>query len=155
MVKIRQKKSFLALPKIVCNQDVVWDVVWDASGQDTHTRGGEEKDRKREEQRAAAKLARPCDGERGVVLVRRGGRCSGSRGRRNSRSRVGSSGRAEWKREEKRWKIKTYKSAAAAAAVEWGGMGRSGAACSSGFGRSSSSSSSDFSRLGMEWDAEY
>jgi hypothetical protein len=113
-------------------------------------------DRKREEQSAAAKLARPSDGERGVVLVRRGGRCSGSRGRRNSRSRVGSSGRAEWKREEKRWKIKTYKSAAAAAAVEWGGMGRSGAACSSWFGgRSSSSSSSDCSRLGMEWDAEY
>lgn len=98
---------------------------------------------------------RASDGERGVVLVRRGGRCSGSRCRRNSRSRVGSSGRAEWKRAEKRWKIKTYKSAAAAAAVEWGGMGRSGAACSSRFGRSSSSSSSDCSRLGMEWDAEY
>ncbi len=152
-MKIRPKKSFLALPKIVCNQGVVWDVVWDASGQDTHTRGGE-RDRRREEQSAAAKLALPSDGERGVVLVRRGGRCSGSRGRRNSRSRVGSSGRAEWKREEKRWKIKTYKSAAAAAAVEWGGMGRSGAACSSWFGRSSSSSS-DCSRLGMEWDAEY
>jgi hypothetical protein len=41
-------------------------------------------------------------------------------------SRVGSNNRAEWKQEEKRWKIKTYKSTT----LEWGGMGTSGAMCS-------------------------
>ncbi len=63
-------------------------------------------------------------------MVHNGGKCSKSRGRRNSMSRVGSNNRAEWKQEEKRWKIKTYKSTT----MEWGGMGRSGAMCSISIG---------------------
>ncbi|CAN5966458.1 unnamed protein product [Sphagnum jensenii] len=90
-----------------------------------HTRG-EERDMERKEHSVEAKLTHPNDGKRGIVLVHKGGKCSKSKGRRNSMSRVGSNNRAEWKQEEKRWKIKTYKSTA----LEWGGMGTSGAMCS-------------------------
>jgi hypothetical protein len=108
------------------------------------TRGGKKRTWWKKKHNVKAKLACFNNGEQGVVLVCKGDRCS--------RSRVGSNSRAEWKLEEKRWKIKTYK--LVASIVEWGGMGRNGAMCNNWFGRSSNSLSNYF-RLGMERDAKY
>lgn len=95
----------------------------------THMRG-EERDMERKEHSVDAKLTHPNDGKGGIVLVHKGSKCSKSKGRRNSMSRVGRNNKVEWKQEEKRWKILTYKSIA----MEWGGMGRSGAMCSISIG---------------------
>jgi hypothetical protein len=104
----------------------------------------EEKDMEREKHSVKAKLARPNNGEQGVVLVCKGSMCN--------KSRVGNNIKVEWKLEEKRWKIKTYKLNNINSGV--GRHGEDGTMCNNWFGRSSNSSS-NYSWLGMEWDAKY